>query len=514
VNAVLDVPSLSSAAPHAQQALEVRGLTRDFGGLRALDDVNLSVARGERFVVIGPNGAGKSTLFRVIAGEHAPSGGEVRVLGTLASGWPPERIAALGVSRSFQTSSLFQEQSALENAMLAANAHDPARRGFWKAFSNHEALRDKAMQALEHMGLGAKALTVASSLSHGEKRQLELAMALVQRPQVLLLDEPLAGLSALERERVSKLLMALPRDLTVLLVEHDLAFALAFADQLMCLHNGRVLALGEPEAIKNDPEVQRVYIGQALGRPPGEAAEAALSMSRAEIALEVRGLAAQYGSASVLEGINLELRRGEVVTVLGRNGAGKTTLMHSLMGLHRQQSGAAVLFGSSLARAGALARAHQGLALVPQGRRVLRELTVREELGIATRGRGLHWTVSRVLEVFPRLRERLTFDSTKLSGGEQQMLAIARALLRNPRVILMDEPSEGLSPLMVRVVQDVIQTLKANGETLLLTEQNLDLALAVADRVYVLEHGQIVFEGTVPALLARQDLVTQVLGVS
>ncbi|MFC5848803.1 ATP-binding cassette domain-containing protein [Deinococcus petrolearius] len=490
-------------------ALKVQNLTRRFGGVTALRDVNLDVQPGQRHAVIGPNGAGKSTLFRVISGEYPPSEGTVTLGGRPVGGLPPEKVAGLGVARSFQTSSLFTEDRVLDNVLLAVMAHTPARRGLWRPLAGQRALVRQAEEALERMGLQDSAHLSAGALSHGEKRQLELAMVLAQAPRLLLLDEPLAGLSAHEREHVMNLILKLPRDLTTVLIEHDLAFCLKFADLVTVLSNGEPLATGTPDQIRADEAVQAVYVGSALERH-GRAVAADTGQPAV---LTVQGLSAGYGSASALEDVSLEVRPGEVVAVLGRNGMGKTTLLTTLMGWRRPTAGTVRLGGQDATGQRPQALAARGLALVPQGRRMLHELTVEEELRLAARNRPGKWTLERVYATFPRLRERRASLSTTLSGGEQQMVAIGRALLQNPTVLLLDEPTEGLSPLMVSVVRDVLLTLRGSGETILLAEQNLDLALAVADRVYVLDHGAVSFGGDAAHLADDRALMRSLMGV-
>ncbi|GAA5515057.1 vitamin B12 import ATP-binding protein BtuD [Deinococcus carri] len=489
-------------------ALRIENVTRRFGGVTALKDVRVNVPPGARHAVIGPNGAGKSTLFRVVSGEYAPSEGTVSLDGRTVSGLSPDRVAALGVARSFQTSSLFIQDTVRENVMLAVMAHTPARRDLWRPLAAHREAARRADAALERMGLLVQADLPAAALSHGEKRQLELAMVLAQEPRLLLLDEPLAGLSAHERERVMNLILDLPRDLTTVLIEHDLAFCLEFADQVTVLSNGELLATGTPGEIRANEAVQSVYVGSALERRGREVSEEALTRPPV---LTVQHLRAGYGSATALEDASLVVRPGEVVAVLGRNGMGKTTLLTTLMGWRKPMGGTITLNGQDVTGLRPSALSAQGLALVPQGRRVLAELTVDEELRLAARPGK--WTLPRVYETFPRLLERKNSLSTTLSGGEQQMVAIGRALLQNPTVMLLDEPTEGLSPLMVTVVRDVLLTLRESGETILLAEQNLDLALAVADRVYVLDHGAIAFDGDAAHLAENRALVRDLMGV-
>jgi branched-chain amino acid transport system ATP-binding protein len=231
--------------------------------------------------------------------------------------------------------------------------------------------------------------------------------------------------------------------------------------------------------------------------------------------LDVRDIHTYYGDSYVLQGVSLRLERGQVIGILGRNGMGKTTLIRSIVGFTPPRQGR-ILFkdqdvtGWSSNRVVAL-----GLGLVPQGRRVFPSLTVMENLSVAARerGDGGRWTVPRVLELFPRLNERQANRAGKLSGGEQQMLAIARALMTNPDLLLMDEPTEGLAPLLVREVGRVIESLKASGLSILLVEQNLPLALRVSDHVHVLSRGRIVHSSAPQALWENEEIKSRYLGL-
>jgi branched-chain amino acid transport system ATP-binding protein len=228
--------------------------------------------------------------------------------------------------------------------------------------------------------------------------------------------------------------------------------------------------------------------------------------------LDVADIHTYYGESHVLHGVSLDVRAGEVVALLGRNGAGKTTLIRSVVGFTPPRAGAVRLEGRPIHRRPAHAIARLGVGLVPQGRRIFAPLTVEENLALGARGGA--WTRDRVLDLFPRLRERAAQGGGTLSGGEQQMLAIGRALMTNPRVLLLDEPSEGLAPLIVREIGRTLVRLKAEGLSILLVEQNVPLALRVADRAYVMNKGQIVYHGPAAALAADEDVKRRFLGVS
>jgi branched-chain amino acid transport system ATP-binding protein len=228
--------------------------------------------------------------------------------------------------------------------------------------------------------------------------------------------------------------------------------------------------------------------------------------------LELADVHTYYGESHVLQGVSLGVPAGRVVAILGRNGAGKTTLVRTTIGFTPARRGAIHFKGDDITRWPSYRAVERGMAVVPQGRRVFPSLTVIENLEVARRDGG-RWTLARVLELFPRLRERGSNRASKLSGGEQQMLAIGRALMTNPDLLLMDEPTEGLAPLIVREVGRVIADLKREGLSILLVEQNLPLALSVADTVHVLSRGQIVHSSTPEGLMANEDVKSRYLGV-
>jgi len=220
---------------------------------------------------------------------------------------------------------------------------------------------------------------------------------------------------------------------------------------------------------------------------------------------------ALYGESHVLHAVSFQLQAGRVVALLGRNGAGKTTCMNSVIGWLRPRGGRVLLFGEPIERLSPEAISRKGIGLVPQGRRVFPTLTVQENLLVAKRGSG--WTLARVFDLFPRLQERAGQHAGSLSGGEQQMLAIGRALMGNPRVLLMDEPSEGLAPIIVAEVGRIIARLKADGQSILLVEQNVKLAFELADDVVILNTGRVAFAGRAADVRDDRALITQHLGV-
>jgi len=235
--------------------------------------------------------------------------------------------------------------------------------------------------------------------------------------------------------------------------------------------------------------------------------------------LQVNDIHTYYGDSYILQGVSLHVEPGEVVCLLGRNGAGKTTTIRSIIGFTPPRAGAIVFKASDITRLSSDRIARAGIALVPQGRRIFPDLTVRENLTLAARGpstssgRSAGWNLGVLYEQLPRLRDREKHRGNELSGGEQQMVAIGRALMSNPDLLLMDEPTEGLAPLIVREIARLLLELKAKKQSILLVEQNLGMALQVADRVYVMSKGRIVFEGTADALRHNEEVKRQYLGV-
>ncbi len=247
----------------AEALLQIEHLSRRFGGIVATDNLSLDFTAGELHAVIGPNGAGKTTLIAQLSGQVTPDSGRIHFAGIDLAAVPMHARSALGLARSFQITSLFLDLSVLDNVALAVQAHAGHSFQFWRNARSEQGLREPARAALERVGLGARADWPASALSHGEHRQLELAMALAGSPRMLLLDEPMAGLGPEESARMVKMLRELKRELTILLVEHDMEAVFALADRITVLVYGRVIATGAPEAIRANAAVREAYLGEA-----------------------------------------------------------------------------------------------------------------------------------------------------------------------------------------------------------------------------------------------------------
>ena len=245
----------------AEPLLRVENLVRRYGGIVATDNLSLDVAQGELHAIIGPNGAGKTTLISQLTGQVMPNSGAIHFAGREVTHLPSYQRSRLGLARSFQITSLLPDFTACDNVALAAQAHDGHSFRFWGAARREKPLRDAAQAALKRVGLEKRADVPVSELSHGEQRELELAVALATRPKLLLLDEPMAGLGVTESARMVALLKELRREVTIVLVEHDMEAVFALADRITVLVYGRVIASGLPDAIRNNDEVKRAYLG-------------------------------------------------------------------------------------------------------------------------------------------------------------------------------------------------------------------------------------------------------------
>jgi branched-chain amino acid transport system ATP-binding protein len=246
----------------AEVLLEIEGLAKRFGGVVAADGISLTLQAGELHAIIGPNGAGKSTLIAQLTGEIAPDSGYIRFDGEDITAVPAYRRSQLGLARSFQVTTLFPDFTAIDNVALCVQAHSGHSFRFWRNARSETELRDRAKAALQRVGLADRAATVVGDLSHGERRQLEIAMALAARPRMLLLDEPMAGMGPEESARLVRLLQALKGEVTVLLIEHDMDAVFALADRISVLVYGRIIATGGPAAIRADAAVREAYLGE------------------------------------------------------------------------------------------------------------------------------------------------------------------------------------------------------------------------------------------------------------
>jgi ABC-type branched-subunit amino acid transport system ATPase component/ABC-type branched-subunit amino acid transport system permease subunit len=496
--------------------LRIENVSVHFGGLKAVSEVSFDVAEGSITALIGPNGAGKTTLFNAISRLQHMAGGRIWFGETELTKLDAASTARLGIARTFQNLRIFVNMSVLDNVLVGCHRHEKS--GFWAgglgfpSQRREERLsRARALDALSLVGLREEALLPASSLPYGQQRLVEIARALASEPRLLMLDEPAAGMNQSEREDLIRRISAI-RDagVTVLLVEHDMDLVMDISDQVNVLDYGRLIASGTPESVQRDEKVISAYLGAERGEKDLCATRDLVdgeSCAEPETMLAVDGLVTSYGSIEALHGVSLSVPRGMVVAVLGANGAGKSTLLHTISGIVRSKHGRVIYQGADITRMAPEKIVARGLCQVPEGRQLFPTLTVEENLVVGATGRrdrsSLADDIAYVYELFPILGERRKQQAGTLSGGEQQMLAIGRALTGRPSLLLLDEPSMGLAPLAVERIFDALAKLNEQGLTMLMVEQNAEMALSLAHLAVVLQTGNVVLSGTATKL--RQD---------
>jgi ABC-type branched-subunit amino acid transport system ATPase component len=481
---------------------EARGLTLGFGGHNAVNEVDVDVDSGCVTGLIGPNGAGKTTIFNAITGLHELNRGSLRLDGRDITHESPRERARLGIARTFQHLEVFGSLSVRENVLVAAEI-----RRRWAHDLGSSPGRD-ADVILDRLGLRAAADERADALPAGLARLCELGRALAVRPRLLLLDEPASGLDDHETESLAELLRGLAADgMAVLLVEHDVGLVMDLCASVHVIDYGALVAVGTPAEIRHNQAVLDAYLGNgastgempARTRPPAGRPEAQPVRSgegSAVPVLELRNVSAAYGKIEVLHGIDLLLPAGAVVALLGPNGAGKSTTLKVASGQARPSGGCIHLGGRHVNGAAGDALSRIGLCTIPEGRGVFPNLTVRENLIMASyAGLPLQPIEERTYAFFPRLKQRRSQMAGTLSGGEQRMLAMARALVTEPAALLLDEMSMGLAPLIVEELYRLVVDIARSGVSILVVEQFAHIVLGVADVAVVMVQGRIAAAG-------------------
>jgi ABC-type branched-subunit amino acid transport system ATPase component/ABC-type branched-subunit amino acid transport system permease subunit len=509
VPAVAHAPAVGEAraadAPGGGVLLRAAGVGKVYGGVHAVDGVDLELRHGEVLGMIGPNGAGKSTLIGLLSGAISGDG-RVELFGEDVTGAGAQQRARRGIGRTHQVPRPFGQMTVMEN-LLVAHLHGAKGTG--------RTARAECERILARCGLLEFAGTRASDLGLLRLKRLELARALAVRPRILLLDEIGAGLVESELRELIELIRTLRQEVdAILIVEHVIDVIRESCDRLVVIDGGRLLVSGEPDQVLADPQVAAVYLGTSGGEEVSHISGKDRLPGRP--LLEVKGVAARYGAFRALHEVSFSVGDGEVLALLGANGAGKTTTARSVSGMLPVSGGEIWFDGQRIDGRRPHDIVRLGIAHCMEGRKIFGDLTVEENLLLGARAAGSARERSRrlgaVYEVFGALRERRGNSGFALSGGQQQMLAIGRALMAEPRLIIFDEISLGLAPIMVDRLYETLRDINGRGVSMIVIEQNVERGLALADHVAVLEKGKVALVGTPSEMRADDRLLSLYVG--
>ncbi|ADP83541.1 ATP-binding cassette domain-containing protein [Pseudofrankia inefficax] len=527
-----------NGAVRGRPRLECVDVTVRFGGLVAVDKANLAVPAGTIVGLVGPNGAGKSTLFGVLSGLIRPANGKVLLEGEDITGTTAQSRAASGIARTFQHTELFDSLTVRDHLVLAYRAKHEKSRVWTDLFTigslrpASKTERETVDELIEQLGLVPVRNRPALGLPLGTARMLELGRALATSPRVLLLDEPSSGLDPNETAQMEEVLRRVvdERGISALLVEHDVELVMRLSSAVYVLEFGKMIASGPPEQVRNDPAVRAAYLGEEVSSEATASVAAEASefggLTKAAPAgpvapattggplLTVENLSLHYGDALALNGISFTLAAGKALAVLGANGAGKSSLARAVSGLVPTSGGKILLGGEDVSGWPAHRVRKSALVHLPEGRGVFRGLTVIDNLKMAAAvvpGRKARkQAVDLALEIFPVFANRRRQSAGLLSGGEQQMLSLARALATAPKLVIADEMSLGLAPKMVDLVFDGLDRARQAGVTVIMIEQYVHRALAFADEALVMHRGEIAWAG--PTSAAHGEVLRHYLG--
>ncbi|KAB2919396.1 MAG: ATP-binding cassette domain-containing protein [Hyphomicrobiaceae bacterium] len=507
--------------------LMAEGVTVRFGGILALDAVSIEVQPGQVASVVGSNGSGKSTLFNAIMGFAGLASGAIRLDGRAIHELPAHRRVQLGLCRTFQTPRIDPESTvfdairsggimSLKSGLFAACLATPRGR------SEAAGIDHRTEKVLEELRLAHLALARMGELPVGTIRLIDVGRAVMGKPRFILLDEPAAGLSHAEQDALKAQIRRLASEgVGVLLVEHNFRFVSDVSDHLTVLDRGRVLGSGRPGEVSKRPEFVRSYLGSFAGKASAAASPRAADTAAKAPAvmpmplMECRKVTARYGGIRVCFDIDLDVPQAGVVALLGANGAGKSSLLGAISGLV-QSTGSITLDGQRIDGLPAHRRSECGICFVPEIRgNIFPAMSVAENLELAQRrlcAQALDRMKAELEQMFPRLSERRFSPACMLSGGEQQMLALAMALSLKPRILLLDEPTQGLAPAVYDTLEAVVRAIVGNGIGVVLAEQNAAFAARLANQVIIIADGRVSLRTGAEILGDRERLLRAYLG--
>ena len=533
--------------------LEVKDLAIRFGGIQALKGVSFSVEPNSFVGLMGPNGAGKTTVINCLSHVYKPEKGEAIFEGVNLFNLSSHEVAEMGIARTFQDLGFFNhisDMSVMDYLKLGQLGTSP-KTMFWDGAgigrSREELARKKRVREIleffremreelepvqEERGYpilfgrgGAPDLldveeAPIASLSFAWRRRLDLARALISRPKLLILDEPAQGLSPSEMENLGNILNRVREEfgLSALIVEHNVAMLMKVSSKIIAMSQGEIIASGTPQEINAHPKVNEIYLGQSElpGSKNSHIERAPLKRKGGEPVLDVRKIELYYGQARALSSISMKLYPGEIACVLGSNGSGKSSLLKAISGLAKPRDGEMVLGGEFLPLGWPELAVERGVQYVPQGHALFPQLSVLQNLKLGAHAfekRGEKADLDRVFHYFPELKNVLSSQANDLSGGQRQMVAIGQAIIGKPKLLLLDEPSLGLSPRYVDTLFGIIrQICREEGCSIVLVEHNVAKSLEISDYVFMLSSGVLIAEGTSKSFRDDMSLVKKNLG--
>ncbi len=509
---------------NSMTVLTAENITVHFGGLVANENVSLKLEKGKILGLIGPNGAGKTTLFNALTGYAPIVQGSITLLGKDITNLPPYKRTRKGIGRTFQIEHPFAGLTVLENVLIPA----------LMVYQDRQEAEAWALECLERVELEDRAKQPSTDLNLARLRRLELAKAIAVKPRVLFLDEMMAGLNPPALENMIKIVTSLTLDGTaILMVEHIMQAIIILSDKVIALALGKKIAEGTAEKVMNDPEVIKAYLGEEaeiekkkaltvkeskLVNDNQNTSNIEATQSREENAiLKIKEVVLAYGELKVVFNVSLAVGKNELVGLIGGNGSGKSTILRAISGMIKPVSGNIIFDGQKINNLKPHDIADIGIAHVPMGRQLFPDMAVRENLSLGAylpKARAKRKeSFERVYELFPDLYTKRKEMTGTLSGGQQQMVAVGRALMLNPKMLIMDEPSLGLAPKLVKEVMQIIQRVSETNLPILLVEQNVKQVLQVSDWAYVLEDGEVVTQGLSKELMGNPKIKKAYLGL-
>ena len=478
--------------------LEVHDLEKSFGAVVAAHDINVVVEEGETIGVIGANGAGKTTFVNLVTGHLPPGGGTVEFMGRSILGHSVRAIARMGLCRSFQVPQVFLSETAFDNLMMAHGvAEADGASLLTPLMEDRRAARVEAH--LARYQIAEYRDVIGSALPQGIRKLLDIAMATVRKPRLLMLDEPTSGISAEEKFAIMDILMQALKEehTTVLFIEHDMEIVERYVARVLAFYQGEIICDAPTAQALRDEGVREYVLGREHDAGT-EAPAAGRRSSSAEDTLAVSDLDVSIGATPILRGVHLNVPSGSMCGLIGRNGAGKTTFMRAVMGALSIQQGRVQLGDIDLAATPAHRRAHLGIGFMPEDRRLVPELTAEENILLpvwATRADNARERLQWIYGLMPEVEEFRHRGATALSGGQQKFVAFARALMCGTRLLLLDEPGEGIAPIFAQRMVEILDDLKKEGLSVLVAESNDVHIAGLLDQTFVIERGSIVEGG-------------------